>query len=100
MDKRSILILGKRPGWFHNLPLRIETSHRRGQVGIGAVLGVFITALIAVVLAGPFLSQVTANLVNYTGGAKAIGDQLPLFYILLLVAIIIIPVAREFNKLD
>jgi len=75
-------------------------QYRRGQIGIGGVLAVFITVLIAVVLAGPFLSQVTANLVNYTGGAAAIGAQLPLFFILLIVAIIIAPVAREFSKID
>ena len=73
---------------------------RRGNVGIGGVLAIFVTALIAVVLAGPFQQQVVLQLVNYSGGAAAIGAQLPLFFILLVVAIIIAPVAREFSKIS
>lgn len=69
-------------------------------MSIGGILVVFITVLIGAVLAGPFLAQITANLVNYTGGALAIGNQIPLFYILLLVAVIVAPVAREFSALD
>ena len=92
------MILGKIPGWYASLKSR--TVKRRGGITIGGILVVFITVLIGAVLAGPFLQQVTANLVNYTGGALAIGNQLPLFYILLLVAVIIAPVAREFSRLD
>ena len=73
---------------------------KRRALGIGGVLSVFITALIAVVLAGPFREQVVAQLVNYTGGASAIGDQLPLFFVLLIVAIMVAPVAREFARID
>ena len=73
---------------------------RKGAISIGGILVVFITVLIGAVLAGPFQSQLVANLVNYTGGASAIGDQIPLFYILLLVAVIIAPVAKEFSRLD
>lgn len=79
--------------------MKLELKKRRG-VGIGGVLAIFVTALIAVVLAGPFDRQVTLNLVNYTGGAAAIGNQLPLFFILLVVAIIIAPVAREFSRVS
>jgi len=92
------LILGKTPGWYASLKAR--TVRRRGAISIGGILVVFITVLIGAVLAGPFLSQITANLVNYTGGALAIGNQLPLFYVLLLVAVIVAPVAKEFSRLD
>jgi hypothetical protein len=78
----------------------LKLSKRPGKLSIGGILVVFITILIGAVLAGPFLTQVTDNLTNYTGGALAIGNQLPLFYILLLVAVIVAPVAREFSNLD
>lgn len=79
----------------------------RKAIGISGVLGAFITAIIAIVLAGPFRSQVIngvnqtgASMENYTGGALAIGQQLPLFFILLIVAILVAPVAREFARID
>jgi len=86
----------------------VVNKYRRGQVGIGEVLGVFITVLIGVIFAGPFLAQVTntgvnvtgASLENYTGGAGAIGNQLPLFWILLIVAVLVVPMARAFGKID
>lgn len=92
------MILGKNPSWYYSI--REKMQKRPAKLGIGGVLTVFIVALIAVVLAGPFQTQVTNNLVNYTGGASAIGDQLPLFYVLLIVAIVIAPVAKEFSALD
>ena len=89
------MILGKIPSFILRIPLRT----RRAAIDMGDILAVFVTALIAVVLAGPFQTQVTANLVNYTGGAAAIGGQLPLFFVLLIVAIVVTPVALAFRRL-
>lgn len=79
---------------------RAVMQYRAGKIGIGGLLLVFITVLIGVALAGPFQTQVTDNLVNYTGGAKALGDQLPMFYVILIIGVIVTPIALEFAKLD
>lgn len=93
------MILGKIPSFILRIPIPRPTF-RRAAIDMGDVLSIFVTALIAVVLAGPFERQATLNLVNYSGGASAIGGQLPLFYILLIVAIVIGPVAMAFRKLS
>lgn len=82
-------------------------QYRRGQIGIGGLLLVFIAVLIGVALAGPLGNMVTnpvnqtgASMENYTGGAGALAQQIPMFYIILIVGMIVTPIALEFAKMD
>lgn len=95
------------PGWANARMSRSVMMYRTGKIGIGGVLTTFVIVIIGVVLAGPFRNEIInpvnetgASMENYTGGALAIAQQVPLFYILLIVALLIAPVAKEFSALD
>jgi len=80
---------------------------RKGAISVGALVVIFMSALVAVIFLGPAqdalinnVNQTGAGLENYTGGALAIGNQIPLFLVLMVVAVVIAPVAMEFKRLD
>ena len=86
---------------------RTLLDYRQGKIGLGGLIIAFITLMMAAAFASPLRSSLInsvnvtgAGLENYTGGASAVGNQIPLFWVLVMVAIVIAPVAKEFSMLD
>lgn len=70
---------------------------KRGQVTAGTIMIVFITLLIGLALFGPILDFVAG--VNTTDATvQTLVDLVPIFYVLLILAVAALPVVVAFRK--
>jgi len=66
-------------------------------ISIGDLFGGFLVMLLGIALTDTVDDQVTENLVNLTGAAAAIADNIPLIWVMIVIGIGVVMVAKQYK---
>ena len=85
--------------WLTSLGLDIRRT-ASGGINMGQLFLGFILILVGLVLYPTIQTTVDTELVNATGATQAVGDLIPLLWVLIIVGIGVALVYAEFKELD
>ena len=88
--------------WYAKIGISARNLRRtsRGAINMGQLFLGFILILVGLVLYPTIQTTVDTQMINATGATQAVGDLIPLLWVLVVVGIGVALVYQEFKDLD